>query len=36
MAMLISKAVLFSLTNSWSKFYQLDSYLKAEEMQGEF
>jgi hypothetical protein len=29
MATLISKAVLFSLTNSWSKFYQVDSYRKA-------
>jgi hypothetical protein len=36
MATLINKAVLFSLTNSWSKFYQLDSYRKAGEMQGEF
>jgi hypothetical protein len=30
------KIVLFSLTNCWAKFYQVDSHRKTEEMQGEF
>ena len=30
------KIVLFSLTNAWAKFYQVDSHRKTEEMRGEF
>jgi hypothetical protein len=36
MARLIRKPVLFSLTNGWAKFYQVDSHRKAGEMLGEF
>jgi hypothetical protein len=36
LARLIRKPVLFSLTNGWAKFYQVDSHRKAGEMQGEF
>jgi ribosomal protein L27 len=30
------KIVLFSLTNGWVKYYQVDRHRKTEEMQGEF
>ena len=33
---LISKPILFSLTNAWAKFYQVDSHRKTAEMKGEF
>jgi len=36
LARLISKPILFSLTNAWAKFYHVDSYRKTAEMKGEF
>ena len=36
LARLIGKPMLFSLTNGWAKFYQVDSHRKTEEMKEEF
>jgi gamma-glutamylputrescine oxidase len=36
LARLISKPILFSLTNGWAKFYQVDSHRKTVELPGEF
>jgi hypothetical protein len=33
---LIGKPMLFSLTNAWAKFYQVDSHRKTAELKGEF
>ena len=35
-AKIIGKPLVFSLTNAWAKFYQVDSHRKTEEMRGEF
>jgi gamma-glutamylputrescine oxidase len=36
LAKIIGKPLVFSLTNAWAKFYQVDSHRKTEEMKGEF
>jgi gamma-glutamylputrescine oxidase len=36
LAKIIGKPLVFSLTNAWAKFYQVDSHRKTEEMRGEF
>ena len=36
LAKLISKPMLFSLTNGWAKFYQVESYRNTAEMKAEF
>ncbi len=36
LAKIIGKSLVFSLTNAWAKFYQVDSHRKTEEMRGEF
>jgi gamma-glutamylputrescine oxidase len=36
LARLIGKPMLFSLTNGWAKFYQVDSHRKTAAMEGEF
>ena len=33
---IIGKPLLFSLSNSWAKFYQVDHHRKHDEMKGEF
>ena len=33
---LIGKPLLFSLSNGWAKYYQVDTHRKLEEMKGEF
>ena len=33
---LIGKPLLFSLSNGWAKYYQVDTNRKLEEMKGEF
>ena len=35
-AKIIGKPLVFSLTNAWAKFYQVDSHRKTEEMRAEF
>jgi hypothetical protein len=36
MARLTGKPMLFSLTNGWAKFYQVDSHRETAAMEGEF